>query len=382
MVVSKPLVTFALFAYNQERFVREAVRGALSQAYSPLQIVISDDCSQDGTFEVIQEELRGYDGPHRVVLNRNDRNLGIGRHCNRVMELAEGDLIVASAADDVSLPERTEELVKAWSIGGIFSVYSNYYLIDENGADYIVAGEKGIGRGTAAEYKFPLVESWQQMVRSGSTGVFGCTHAWDRAVFDTFGPLPEDTLHEDVAIPFRSALLGKVAYVDKCLVKYRRHAGTTMVSPGYESQDLQRVLRYHATQARFYGLEYESWLRDLRLFLSTRPEREAEFPGATEIIAARAEFFGFKASVVDRDLADRLRVGSRALASGNSLGVEALLQGCLLSASPAAYYRAQRWYPAVNRLRRDFAALRWKDIWQKSKWSLGALRERKKLGVR
>ncbi len=53
--MSKPLVTFMLRTYNHERFIREAVRSALTQTYSPLQVVISDDCSQDRTFEIIQE---------------------------------------------------------------------------------------------------------------------------------------------------------------------------------------------------------------------------------------------------------------------------------------------------------------------------------------
>src|SRR5918997_5688988 len=120
--MGKPLVTFMMFAYNHERFVREAVRGALAQTYSPLQIVISDDCSQDRTFEIIEEEVAGYEGPHQVLLNRNSRNLGLGGHVNRVMELAQGKLIVAAAGDDVSLPTRTEEFVRAWSKGGVFCV--------------------------------------------------------------------------------------------------------------------------------------------------------------------------------------------------------------------------------------------------------------------
>jgi glycosyltransferase involved in cell wall biosynthesis len=49
-----------MFAYNHERFIAEAVRGALSQTYSPLEIIISDDCSTDRTFEIIQSEVAGY----------------------------------------------------------------------------------------------------------------------------------------------------------------------------------------------------------------------------------------------------------------------------------------------------------------------------------
>ena len=48
-----PLVTFALFTYNQERYVREAVEGVLAQTYEPLEIIISDDCSTDMTFSII-----------------------------------------------------------------------------------------------------------------------------------------------------------------------------------------------------------------------------------------------------------------------------------------------------------------------------------------
>ena len=48
----KPLLTFAVGAYNQERFIREAVESAFAQTYSPLEIVLSDDCSRDRTFEI------------------------------------------------------------------------------------------------------------------------------------------------------------------------------------------------------------------------------------------------------------------------------------------------------------------------------------------
>jgi glycosyltransferase involved in cell wall biosynthesis len=51
----RSLVTFALFAYNQEKYIREAVEGALAQTYEPLEIILSDDCSSDRTFETMRE---------------------------------------------------------------------------------------------------------------------------------------------------------------------------------------------------------------------------------------------------------------------------------------------------------------------------------------
>jgi len=51
-------VTFALFAYNQEKYIREEVEGAFSQTYQPLEIIWSDDCSSDRTFAPAAELLQ------------------------------------------------------------------------------------------------------------------------------------------------------------------------------------------------------------------------------------------------------------------------------------------------------------------------------------
>lgn len=53
--MEKPLISYVVTAYNIERFVREAVECAFAQTYSPLEIVLSDDCSSDRTFEIMKK---------------------------------------------------------------------------------------------------------------------------------------------------------------------------------------------------------------------------------------------------------------------------------------------------------------------------------------
>ena len=53
-------VTFALLCYNQEKFIREALRGAFRQDYQPLEILISDDHSTDASFDILREEVANY----------------------------------------------------------------------------------------------------------------------------------------------------------------------------------------------------------------------------------------------------------------------------------------------------------------------------------
>src|SRR2546426_2282756 len=131
----RPLITFALFSYNQERFVRAAVRGALLQTYSPLEIICSDDASSDLTADVVRDELTSYSGEHTIHFNVNATNLGIADHLSHVLNKARGELVVVAAGDDVSFPERTEMLFQAWSREGrkVMSLFSGYELIDVSG---------------------------------------------------------------------------------------------------------------------------------------------------------------------------------------------------------------------------------------------------------
>ena len=142
---NRPLLTFAIAAFNHERFIREAVQGAFGQTYSPLEIILSDDCSGDRTFEIMREMAAAYTGPHKVVLNRNPVRKSIGGHVNRVIEISHGELIVGAAGDDVSLPQRTQAAFDAWEWSGkkATSIHSDFIQIDEDGRgiERIMEGE-------------------------------------------------------------------------------------------------------------------------------------------------------------------------------------------------------------------------------------------------
>ena len=107
---SSPLVSFLVFAYQQENYIREAIEGAFAQTYSSMEIILSDDCSTDNTFQIMSDMAASYQGPHTIRLNRNAKNLNIGGHLVRCMHLAQGDFLVIAAGDDISLPDRTSEI--------------------------------------------------------------------------------------------------------------------------------------------------------------------------------------------------------------------------------------------------------------------------------
>lgn len=212
-----PRVTFALFAYNQEKYIREAVEGALAQNYDNLEIILSDDCSTDGTFEIIQEMSANYDGAGSVILNRNARNLGLAGHIATVMKMVSTDFVVLAAGDDISLPIRTRDLVSIWLSSGrkAKSIHSMALDIDAFGRKLPSC------RSGSSNLEINNIDI--QVDRN--VWVLGATQAIDMDVIRCFPQLCPKVVNEDVVLPFRAISLGYVHYASKVLIEYRRGVG-------------------------------------------------------------------------------------------------------------------------------------------------------------
>ncbi|MEJ5310866.1 MAG: glycosyltransferase [Anaerolineae bacterium] len=263
-MIERPLITFAVIAYNAEKYIREAVEGAFTQTYSPLQIVLSDDGSADATFQIMEEMANAYHGPHTVLLNRNARNLGIGAHINRIMELAHGKYVIIAAGDDVSLPHRTERIYQEFVDGGseTMVVFSDMIEIDSTGTIL-----------RKSNYHPPVgfddpVQCCQNMLR----GITGASNAWNRKLFDIFGPLLPEVTFEDRVIALRAALLGDIRYIQEPLVKYRLHATNTVAMfHNNQHEEARRVLEC-------FLWSYRNAAQDLDIFIR---KVQPAFPEAT-----------------------------------------------------------------------------------------------------
>lgn len=231
-----PKVTFLVVSYNQARFVEDAVRAALSQDYPSLEVLLSDDCSTDGSFGIMERLASEYRGSHRVVLNRNPRNLGIGAHVNRVMELATGELIIASAGDDVSFTTRASRIVSAWTAYG--------RKPDCICSMVIRMSPDGIDLGLNEFRTHNLWHDQAYVARHGGC-TLGAANAWTRRLWDAFGPINSLVINEDIVIPFRASLMGGVCFVYEPLVRYRFGMGTWRPKLGKTRPQAARRARLH-----------------------------------------------------------------------------------------------------------------------------------------
>ena len=103
MLNERPLVSIISVTYNSSAFVRDTIESVLAQSHSQFEYIIADDCSSDGTWEIIAQ----YDDP-RIRAIRNASNLGEYRNRNQALELSEGAYVIFIDGDDIIYPHGLE----------------------------------------------------------------------------------------------------------------------------------------------------------------------------------------------------------------------------------------------------------------------------------
>jgi glycosyltransferase involved in cell wall biosynthesis len=251
---SKPLITFVIIAYNQQEFIRDAIEGAFSQTYSPLEVILSDDYSTDKTYDIMQNLVENYSGQHQVVLNRNVKNMGIGSHVSIVMRIAKGEFIVVAAGDDISMPKRVEFLYE--SLVGKSNnnmICSANYFIDENGVKV---------NGISKLFSNPENDIGKWVEKLGPIHR-GATYMLNRRLFNIFGPLRSTVVNEDIVITFRALLLGGWQFVPEPLVFYRIHAKNLHKKKQFIS-DFENLLDTKLIQSKRQLQVYKQLILDLK----------------------------------------------------------------------------------------------------------------------
>lgn len=93
-----PLVTIGIPAYNRPTELERAIRSAMAQAHSRIEILVSDDASPDPTVQSVGVALAVEDP--RIRLVRQERNLGHAANYQWVLDAAQGEYFMWLADDD------------------------------------------------------------------------------------------------------------------------------------------------------------------------------------------------------------------------------------------------------------------------------------------
>lgn len=229
-MVDNPLVSIILLCFNHEKFVAEALDGVLTQNYSPVEVVIIDDCSSDKTVDIIETTLARRPNRLDVKLIRHPKNMSGEVGCQTGLTNTKGDFVLISAGDDVMLPDMVSEMVGVWQKEAVSLVATNACYIDED--------SNPLGR-TFRDPNVPADDSFETLARDGGNACcFGPTIGFERELYTAFGWPPSMFLGAyDIMLPFYAYLAKGARFIKKPLLKYRVHARNTSLSLMWEKSD-------------------------------------------------------------------------------------------------------------------------------------------------
>ena len=211
------LATYALFAYRHEAFVTEAIRAVARQTYRPLELIITDDASPDGTRQKIDEALLDFPSDISVIrINHTQNHGGIPAVISAAVRQASGRVIIFGAGDDVSEPERVAWTMQVFADARVVFAHTAVSVINNLGK--LVEGRQGQGHGDAAL-------SMLGMILGTDVPIIGASCAYRADVFREFAELSPRILREDVILPIRGLMLGEGRFLSSKLVRYRTHDG-------------------------------------------------------------------------------------------------------------------------------------------------------------
>ncbi len=252
-----PKASCLLLSYNQQDHVADSVQSVLQQDCAPMQIVLSDDASQDDTFQRMKDVVDRYDGPHEVLLNRNETNLGVNEHLKKGLEMCKEDFIIAAAGDDLYYPHRNRRILDAFAATDPLLVFSHADVTTLDGAP-----------APALYRKATFYKTTDAVAAAKSLALYlGATCAFHRDLYRKYGPTLFDNTYEDLILGFRAALEGRVHFIDEALMTYRVGSGLTNTRPekftseSYKAQRLRElerntcVYRQRAIDAETFGLD-------------------------------------------------------------------------------------------------------------------------------
>lgn len=208
-----PMVSVCLLTYNHAQIVGEVLRSIARQKYTNFELIVSDDCSSDGTWDIVWSFVQHRIGARAV---QTPTNVGMARNTNYAVQHARGDYVLLLHHDDICSPDMLARLMSvvedAPSVGFVFN-------------DYLIAG-KPIHRTQGL--RFQRVMKGSEFLRKHLLQRWGCpvrgTALIRRACFEDLGGMDDRfSLLADIDMWMRLSAKWDIGYVAEPLLAIHHH---------------------------------------------------------------------------------------------------------------------------------------------------------------
>jgi glycosyltransferase involved in cell wall biosynthesis len=207
MTQNLPLVSIALCVYNGERYLKTQLDSLLSQTYQNIEIIVTDDCSTDASFSI----LESYVSKGNIKVYRNVENLGFVKNFEKCLQLCTGQFIALCDQDDIWLANKISMLIQ--HIGNNLLIYADSLFIDTEG--------NSLNKKISYQRNFYKGDDHRPFIYTNC--VSGHAILIKKELVPYIFPFPENVFH-DWWIAYIASTVGSITFVPQVLVMYRQHS--------------------------------------------------------------------------------------------------------------------------------------------------------------
>lgn len=249
-----PLVTIAIPTYNRANgYLSQALASAVEQTYSNIEILVSDNCSDDHTEEVVTGV-----GDSRIRYNKHPENIGANNNFNYCVEQARGKYFLLLSDDDLIDPDFVDQCMQqAQSHPDVGIIRTGTRVIDGEGKTIVSYINQSAGMSPVDQ-----VHAWFE----GQTSFYLCSTLFHTAYLQQIGGFnsPHNLFQDVVA----ELIL---------LARYGSH----------DLADVKASFRHHAGEMT-HAAKVENWCEDSRYLVKSLLE---EMPDQAEALTEPANRF-------------------------------------------------------------------------------------------
>lgn len=210
--MKKGFVSVVIPAYNRATYIERTVDSVLAQTYPHVELIVGDDGSTDGTYEILQRYER--EGKLTLLTHPERVNKGQSATLNRALDYAQGEYICVLDSDDMFAPNKLAvqvDYLERHPETGL--VYCNGYAVDES--DNTLYPSLPENHREKNDPSLLLLDCYMLLAVSPMVR---------KSVLDKAGRFEESFRSaQDHDMVLRIAEITTMAYIPECLFYYRRH---------------------------------------------------------------------------------------------------------------------------------------------------------------
>ena len=208
------MISVAMATYNGERYIRQQLDSILNQSVQDFEIVACDDCSTDGTWDILQEYQSKFPS---IRCFRNEKNLGFKANFEKAMRLCEGEFVALSDQDDIWKEDHLKILAE--TIGDRDIACGDAELIDGEGK---LLGAKL----SEVDFLYHCPKDYREIPLRifYNNGCFqGASMLIRKSLLDVALPLPEGIDYHDTWLTVIACYSKGFAFTPQVITQHRRH---------------------------------------------------------------------------------------------------------------------------------------------------------------